>query len=99
MIADLWMWVDDLVDTGKTSAVLLVCVGVLATLAVLSKRYQDNLMECIGLSLIALFCLLRAPVRWEAGATEGVNFILHIGLFCFAIGWAQARCYRKNSGA
>ena len=73
---------------GMVSIVALSLVAFLCLLGVFHPRYDDTLGQRIGMSMIAIWCILRVQVKFTELDTEPVHLLLHIGLACYATGTA-----------
>ena len=72
--------------SGFVSMLLLILVGVVCTWGVFSKHMDDNLAQRLGMSMLAVWCFARLPVKWETMNTEPVHLLLHFALACYAGG-------------
>ena len=70
------------------SILCLSVTGALCGAAVFSHRFDDNLLQRVGLSAVALWCLARLPEKVASMHTEPVHLVLHLGLACYAVGLA-----------
>jgi hypothetical protein len=71
------------------SVVSLLVVGGLAMLGVFASSYHDSFLERVGMSAVALWCLVRVCDTLTGGANEDAqNWPLHVGLALFAVGFA-----------
>ena len=74
--------------SGILSLVCLLVTAVLASWAVLSRHYDDNLVQRIGLSTIATACFLRIPGKLENPDTPPEVLLAQVGLCLFGLGTA-----------
>lgn len=73
------------------SAGSLFLAGGLAAFWIFSHRFADPLLVRIGLSIISIWCLVRAAyILHEASAIVSVYDLLHVGMAIFAIGFTQS---------
>ena len=64
----------------------LVFVAVMCVVGTLSKTYDDNLLQRVGMALICLGVLSRANEIWYFRAVPPELLVTHIGLALFAAG-------------
>jgi hypothetical protein len=74
--------------SGILSLVCLGITGALASWAVLSRHYDDNLLQRIGLSTIATACILRIPGKLANPETPPEVLLAQVGLCLFGVGTA-----------
>lgn len=71
-----------------------LCLGIVATISlvgILSPRYKDNLLQCIGLTEICMASTVRLwALLFDDGAQHAVQslWLLMIGIATFAVGMA-----------
>jgi len=72
------------------SVVLLLFIAVLCTTAVFWEGFDDNLLERIGLGVIATWCTLRASTIYVASSDfeSAFELLLYAGLASFVAGAA-----------
>lgn len=77
-------------EAGLLSLLCLVVTGLLATWAVLSRHYDDSLLQRLGLGIIATGCLGRALERLTEDVPDPPPILLwsQVGLALYAIGTA-----------
>lgn len=84
------------------SILALSITGSLCAVAIFSHRFDDNLLQRIGLALVALWCLARLPEKIASMHTEPVHLVLHLGLCAYAVGMAvkvaRGRRMRRRVG-
>lgn len=70
------------------SLLCLALTGMIASWGIFSRHFDDSLMQRIGLSTVALACLLRIPEKVRVGAPDTPPELLlaQIGLLIYAIG-------------
>ena len=79
------------------SAGSLFLAGGLAAFWVFTHRYADPLLVRIGLSIISIWCLIRAAfILHEATAVASAYDLLHIGMAIFALGFTKSLNSRIN---
>ena len=82
------------------SVVSLGIVGGLCTFGVFYSQYQENLLERVGASFIAIWCFARLDYKITTGiGTEPVHLFLHIGLALLFMGLAYSlhrRCVKSR---
>ena len=71
---------------GMISIVALSVVALLCLLGVFHPRYDDTLGQRIGMSVIAVWCILRIQVKLTDFDTEPVHMLLHLGMLSYALG-------------
>jgi hypothetical protein len=74
--------------SGILSLACLVITGALASWAVLSRHFDDTLLQRIGLSTIATACILRIPGKLANPDTPAEVLLAQVGLCLFGIGTA-----------
>lgn len=75
------------------STMMLVFISIICLIGIIHHSYNDSLLERIGMSITALWCLLRASaisVHANNVYSSGEVF-LYTGIFCFALGTANAK--------
>lgn len=73
------------------SSTSLFLVGGLAAFWVFTHCYTDTLLVRIGLSIIAVWSLIRAVyILNDTEAAESIYNLLHIGMAIFAIGFTRS---------
>lgn len=80
------------------ATISILCLAVTATLCTVGvfARFDDTLTQRIGLSLVAIWCILRVEEKLSSQYTEPVHIVLHLGLMVYAVGTFFK--VRKNSG-
>ena len=79
------------------SAGSLLLAGGLAAFWVFTHRYSDSLLVRIGLSIISIWCLIRAAfILHEAAPVANSDNLLHIGMAIFAVGFTRSLSSRIN---
>jgi hypothetical protein len=81
---------------GALSLLCLVITGALATWGVFSRHFDDTLMQRVGLSIIAIACLLRVPAKIANPDTPPELLMAQIGLCIYGVGTAIKICRRKR---
>jgi|SRR6478609_4382546 len=66
--------------------VMLAVTGLLCWIGIFSKAFHDNLLQRLGLGILAIFCWGRAFVVHEYGIGNELYVWSHFGTFLFAIG-------------
>ena len=84
--------------TGLLSLLCLVLTGALATWGIFSRHFDDSLLQRIGLSVIAIACILRVPDKIEAPDTPLAILMAQIGLCIYGVGTA-IKLWRKGRAA
>jgi hypothetical protein len=87
-----------------TTVISLMCLGitaVLCTWGVFSRHFQDNLGQCVGLSLVAIACYLGIPLKFEETSTRPEALFVQMGLCVFAVStawklWGLNRKYHNR---
>lgn len=87
--------------SGVVSLVCLVITASLATWGVFSRHFNDNLPQCVGLSIVAVACFLRIPIKFETSYTPPELLMAQIGLCVYGLGtvwklWALNRRHRDR---
>jgi hypothetical protein len=72
--------------SGAISLACLVITGGLAALGVFSRHFDDSLAQRVGLSLLAIACILRIPDKLADLPTAPEVLMAQIGLAVFGIG-------------
>ena len=72
---------------GYISIVCLSMVAAVCIVAVFSE-FKDTLGQRLGLSMLAVWSILRIDMKIDNPVTEPMNLILHIGLAVFAVSTA-----------
>jgi hypothetical protein len=80
---------------GILSLVCLIITGGLATWGVFSKHFDDSLMQCVGLSVVAIACILRIPEKIAHPYTPPEILMAQIGLCIYGVGTA-VKIIRKS---
>lgn len=83
---------------GILSLACLVITGGLATWGVFSRHFDDSLAQCVGLSIIAIACILRIPDKIAHPETPPAILMAQIGLCIYGIGTA-VKLIRKSRRA
>lgn len=83
---------------GIVSLICLMITGSLATWAVFSKHFNDSLAQCVGLSIVAIACILRIPEKIAHPYTPPEILMAQIGLCIYGLGTA-AKLVRKSRSA
>lgn len=73
---------------GFVSLVCLFVTAALATWGVFSKHFDDSLLQCIGMSFVAVACILRIPDKLVNPTTPTELLFAQIGLCIYGIGTA-----------
>ncbi|UOF79465.1 hypothetical protein [Caudoviricetes sp.] len=74
---------------GILSLACLIITGGLATWGVFSKHFDDSLTQCVGLSVVAIACILRIPEKIAHPYTPPEILMAQIGLCIYGIGTAM----------
>ena len=83
---------------GVVSLACLVITGSMATWGVFSKHFDDSLAQCVGLSIVAIACILRIPDKIAHPYTPPEILMAQIGLCIYGLGTA-AKLIRKSREA
>lgn len=81
-----------------------LCLGIVATISlvgILSPRYKDNLLQCIGLTEICMASTVRLwALLFNADAQNAAQtlWLLMIGIATFAIGMAVKVIHFQRKG-
>jgi hypothetical protein len=84
---------------GAVSFACLLITGGLATWAVFSRHYDDTLIQRLGLSLVAIACIVRAYIKLQSpehAEPPPEVLLAQIGLATFAVGSAL-RLYASSA--
>lgn len=84
--------------TGFISLTCLLVTGGLATWAVFSRHFDDSLLQRVGLSIVAVSCFARAPIKLVYPDTPPELLAAQLGLVCYAIGTAL-KLWRASAGS
>lgn len=71
------------------SFVSLSIVAVLCLVGVLHQGFKDNLLQCLGMSLLCVACFGRASSIWMTEITAGSWMLVHVGMALYALGTTQ----------
>lgn len=89
--------------SGCISLACLLVTGALATWAVFSRHFDDSLLQRVGLSIVAVSCFARVPIKLEHPDTPPELLAAQLGLVCYAVGTAlklwRASAGRRRRGA
>jgi hypothetical protein len=83
---------------GAISLACLVITGGLATWGVFSKHFDDSLGQRVGLSIIAIACILRIPSKIANPYTPPEILLAQIGLCIYGLATAY-KLYKCNRSA
>lgn len=89
---------------GMLSLLCLIVTGGLASFAVFSHHYDDTLLQRMGLSIVAIGCIVRAGERlaFDVADPPPILLLSQLGLALYAVGtalklWrARPRCERRH---
>lgn len=73
---------------GMLSLLCLIVTGSLATWGVFSRHFDDSLLQRVGLSVVAIACILRIPEKIAHPDTPPEILMAQIGLCIYGIGTA-----------
>lgn len=82
---------------GILSLACLIITGGLATWGVFSKHFDDSLMQCVGLSVVAIACILRIPEKIAHPYTPPEILMAQIGLCIYGVGTALKLALKSRS--
>jgi len=69
------------------SLLCLLITGVIAALGIFSKKFDDSLLQRIGLSGVAVACFLRVPGKFFFPPDPPPEILLaQLSLACYAVG-------------
>lgn len=68
------------------SCFFLAVVGILCAVGLMSHTYKENLFQNLGMSLLMIGCASRVKDIWINEAVAVDWFIIHAGMFLFALG-------------
>lgn len=83
---------------GALSLFCLIATGMLATWGIFSKHFDDSLLQRIGLSFVAIACILRIPDKLAMGPTPPELLLAQIGICIYGVGTA-VKLYRRHRQA
>ena len=76
---------------GVVSIICLTIIGSICTLGIFYQGYQENLLERIGASLIAIWAFARLEYKLsDPTPAEPIHLFLHVGLASLCIGLAYS---------
>lgn len=78
------------------SIVCLSIVAILCTWGVFTRFYNESLLERLGMSLIAIWCISRIVHKVEFGYTEAQHLFLHVGMASLAVGMVWAKFLHRD---
>lgn len=70
------------------SCFFLASASIVCLLGLVSPRYKENLIECVGMAFLALSCASRTADIWARGQVPFDWFLVHTGIGLVAIGIA-----------
>jgi len=76
----------------------LVVTGSIAAWGVFSRHYDDTLLQRIGLSGVAIACILRVPEKIANPYTPPELLLAQVSLCVYAIGTVLKIAHREHSG-
>lgn len=74
--------------TGLVSLACLLITGGLASLAIFSHHFDDSLLQRVGLSIVAISCFVRVPIKIAHPDTPPELLAAQLGLVTYAVGTA-----------
>lgn len=82
---------------GLVSLVCLVITGSLATWGVFSRHFDDSLAQCVGLSIVAIACILRIPDKLANPYTPPELLMAQIGMCIYGLGTAIKLIHKSRA--
>lgn len=87
--------------SGSISLACLLITGGLATWGVFSRHFDDSLLQRIGLSAVAVACILRVPDKLADMPTPPEILLAQVGLCVFGVGtviklWGKGRALDRR---
>ena len=84
---------------GLVSLACLLVTGGLASLAVFSHHFDDSLLQRVGLSIVAISCFVRVPIKLAHPDTPPELLAAQLGLAAYAFGTAIKLYRLSRSGS
>lgn len=72
--------------SGILSLFCIIVTGAVCTWAVFSKHYDDTALQRVGLSILAIACILRVPYKIQDPDTPPEILLGQFGVVIYAVG-------------
>jgi hypothetical protein len=73
---------------GLTSIICLSWLALLCLLGVFHDAFEDNLLQRIGMAMMAIWCVSRVWEKLHTWDTDTIHIVLHVALAMYATGTA-----------